>query len=313
MFLKKALEGKNEWWRYVLLFFATFSVLLGVNFITLTIAEKMYPEWNPMDMLNSDSNFINLNVLLLVNILPFVVCFFFLLFGFQKLHLKPWMNLFDTVRELNWIRFFKFLGIFILVFIVLETISFFIEPENYSYQYAGGDFWILVLVALVFFPFQAGLEELIFRSYLLQGLALLFNNRLLAIVISSLLFAGMHMANPEVLQYGYLNPFLYYFLTGIFLCVLVVMEGNIYMAWAFHTANNMVAAVLVSYKGAAVQTYALFGIVELDLSNMLIQAVISYSILLFIIGKIRKWSSWDSLWGPIGTNNIESLLDEEYQ
>lgn len=299
MFLKKAIEGKNDWWRFILLFLSSFLVLLVFNFVTLSLAEIIYPSWDPADMLNSASSHIDLNVLLLVNIFPFFACFFFFTWFFQVLHDKPWIRLFDVGNHLNWKIFIRFLILFLLVFVFLEAISSFLKPDNYLYQYAGGKFWLLVLVALIFFPFQAGLEELIFRSYLLQGFGLWFNNKWIAIVISSLLFAGMHMANPEVLQYGYLNPFLYYFLTGVFLCVLVIMEDNIYLAWAFHTANNIVAAVLFTYQGAAVQTYALFETVELDLSNMLLQALISFGLLLLILKKIRKWPSWRILFERI--------------
>ena len=75
--------------------------------------------------------------------------------------------------------------------------------------------------------------------------------------ITSICFALMHAFNPEVQKLG--NTLLiYYFLTGIFLGIITLMDDGLELAIGYHTANNFFTAILISNDWQAFQTDAVF-------------------------------------------------------
>ncbi|HEY9003395.1 MAG TPA: type II CAAX endopeptidase family protein [Mucilaginibacter sp.] len=77
--------------------------------------------------------------------------------------------------------------------------------------------------AMIFFiALTAGVtEELIFRGYLLTRLSQLFKNNVVAIIVSSLLFAALHY------KYGSLRELIFTFLIGIIFSIYYIKYRNI--------------------------------------------------------------------------------------
>ena len=93
-------------------------------------------------------------------------------------------------------------------------------------------------------------EELIFRGYLLSALADGVG-WLTAIVITSAVFALLHLGNPGA-DAGSLAVVA---LAGVFLGVVRLTAGSLYAAWGAHLAWNLVLAVLLHVAVSGSETF----------------------------------------------------------
>ena len=73
-------------------------------------------------------------------------------------------------------------------------------------------------------------EEILFRGYMIAA----FENKKVGIVCSSLLFASLHVFNPEYTA----GAFLCIWISGIVLGIAYVKTGNLWMGVGCHLANN---------------------------------------------------------------------------
>lgn len=129
-------------------------------------------------------------------------------------------------------------------------------------------FWLLAIALLT--PLQVWAEERFFRVYLpsllLKGLyphqtAL---NRpspwhiSLAVVLSALAFAGVHLQNPELTRPDAWLVVGYYLLYAMLASLLVLWEQGLERVLAWHLGTNLFAFLFLSYDLAAIRTPALF-------------------------------------------------------
>lgn len=114
--------------------------------------------------------------------------------------------------------------------------------------------WLLLL--LLGFLIQGGVEELVVRGYIYRAL----RERWawwMAAVVSSLLFAALHAANPHFSWAAMLNTFL----AGVLLALLVERSGSLWSATLAHGVWNFAVGCLASLPVSGVRTFHL-----LDLS-----------------------------------------------
>ena len=52
-------------------------------------------------------------------------------------------------------------------------ISYYADPSQIEVQFNPVKFTILFIISIILFPFQIGLEEYLFRGYLMQGIGVL--------------------------------------------------------------------------------------------------------------------------------------------
>jgi len=141
-------------------------------------------------------------------------------------------------------------------------------------------FFLFLLLACFFIPVQVFAEEMLFRAYLWNWAAELktdfmpsmhslrygwtrnsVSSTWLPAVISGLLFAAAHAANPEIAQTDVLNRILlllHFFLFGLFLMLATILDGGIETAVGIHLANNIFTLVILNYRGSALPTPSLF-------------------------------------------------------
>ena len=50
--------------------------------------------------------------------------------------------------------------------------GYLISPENYEINFKLKEFLILLIIAVCLIPIQTSVEEIVFRGYLMQGLAI---------------------------------------------------------------------------------------------------------------------------------------------
>ncbi|MFM7388989.1 MAG: lysostaphin resistance A-like protein [Bacteroidota bacterium] len=227
--------------------------------------------------------------LFMLQMFPFVaVLVAFFLVGL-KIHKVQWLDWITQRSKPSW----KKMGLAFALWSVFLTITFFFQwllaPENLRWNFQPIPFFGALVLLIGMLPLQVLAEELLFRSYALQGLTARTKKPWLAVLISGLMFGFMHLGNPEVKEYGVLILVLYSAL-GIFLSLMTALDGGIEIAFGFHLANNLSSGLLVTSKEQALQIPALFSTDSgsLDAQGMLL--LLLGLVLFFIV--FRRLYAW---------------------
>jgi len=168
----------------------------------------------------------------------------------------------------------------------------------------------LLLITFFLVPLQTSAEELVFRGYFLQGFALLFRSRLVAVIISGLFFGVIHLWNPEALEMGVYTALAYYMGFGIFLGLLTVIDNGIEIPLGIHAVHNMYIACVVTYPDPALQTEALYTITEVDYSLILYTSLV-FVVLSSIAFHFKYSWSKESYMRLLSFGRIEKCYEEE--
>ncbi len=159
-------------------------------------------------------------------------------FVMRVLHrMRPrWLS--SVVPKMRWKFFFVCVGVSVVA-LVAQVIVSIVMPGSQE-----GDFGdlnqfstttvILAVVVLLTTPFQAAGEEYVFRGYLMQALGSLFNNKWVALLTTSTLFAMAH---------GVQNFPLFFdrFVFGLIAGWLILRTGGLEAGIAMHILNNFLA------------------------------------------------------------------------
>jgi hypothetical protein len=142
-------------------------------------------------------------------------------------------------------------------------------------------------------PLQTSFEEYLFRGYLMQGIGVLAKNRWLPLIITSVVFGGLHLANPEVDKLGNVIM-IYYIGTGFFLGIMTLMDEGMELALGFHAGNNLITALLVTADWTVFKTNSIFKDISEPSAGFDVVApvLILYPIFLLIIAWRYKWRDW---------------------
>lgn len=197
--------------------------------------------------------------LLIGVLLPFTLLFGGLLVYLRYAHQRPILSIFSAATHFRWQRFFSFGALLVVLFFLfaLAEVLLLGQIKELTWNFNAENFFPLLLVALLMVPLQAAAEELIFRVYALQGLYLRTKSAWASILISALLFAFMHISNPEISVMGY-GLLFYYLMAGIFLALISVQDDGLELALAFHIFNNLFGVLVVSSSWQVFHTEALF-------------------------------------------------------
>ena len=153
-----------------------------------------------------------------------LLSFFFACVGFvlylRYAHQRALRSIFTAASRFRWQRFFGF-GIILFSTVCLFSLLEVLwsgQAEMVQWNFKAEQFWPLFFFSLLLIPFQAGIEELVFRVYALQGLYMRTKSVWLSVGLSSAMFALMHISNPEIAVLGP-GLLLYYFMAGLFLAL----------------------------------------------------------------------------------------------
>jgi membrane protease YdiL (CAAX protease family) len=306
-YIQQAYKGKLEVWM-VILTTAVVSGIFVINFIMylFTSPEDMQAAYDLMANWNS-------NISLIVNLLPFVFLIGLLFLLVKTVHQRSILSLTTSRSKVDFKRvFFSF---FLIVAFTLGTfyIGYYSDSSDIVYQFNPGKFAILFMISIILFPFQIGLEEYLFRGYLMQHVGVIVKNRWFPLILTSILFGIMHSANPEIAEIGYFKMMIFYVGTGLLLGIMTLMDEGLELALGFHFGNNLIAALLITSDWSALQTDAVFrNTAEQEVTSVLeivAPVLIVYPILLLILSKRYGWKNWkEKLFG-----SIEEPLQEDYK
>jgi membrane protease YdiL (CAAX protease family) len=290
MFIEQAYKGNNAWWRVLVT--SLFSVgIFVVNFIAFFIMSK-----EEMDEVYKSMSELPNNLSLVVNLLPFVFLLGLLFFLVQVLHKRSVLSLTTPRNKVDYKKIIFSFGLIVLMTTAVFAVSYSIDSSTILWNFNPMKFAILFLISILLFPFQIGLEEYLFRGYLMQQIGIIAKNRWFPLLITSVMFGVFHSANPEVANMGY-GIMVFYIGTGFFLGIMTLMDESLELALGFHLGNNLMAALLITTDFAALKTDAIFKYSGVESPNdmlieMLVSIAIVYPIILFIFAKKYNWNHW---------------------
>ena len=233
------------------------------------------------------------NLTLFLILLPFAVVLPFIYLVVTRLHQRSFISLITPRDRVDYNKILFSFFLWGTVSALMVIFDYMMSPQDYDWNFKPLTFLILLFVSVVMIPLQTSTEELIFRGYLMQGFGVLFKNRWMPLLITSILFGLLHIWNPEIDKLG-IHLIWYYIGTGLFLGVITLMDEGLELALGFHAANNLVTALLVTASWTAFQTESLLIDNSEPLLGMelIITLVVIYPLLAIIFAKKYKWKNW---------------------
>lgn len=265
-FVSSALSGKNDVWRYCV----GLVTILGCWLTSATIAQTAlitpFPggdgefsrtaESPALGALDSSRLSALMHDYVLLN-LPFVVFGACVIGVVAMLHRRSPLTLITPKRQFCYQRFWAGFGVWLVLSGGQMAIEYGLRPAAFTHDFQVQHWLLFVPVALILTPLQTSAEEIFFRGYLLQALGLLIRQPVVLAIVTSLPFAMVHLANPEMGRDA-LWMGLSYFLLAIFLTVITLADGRLELALGVHAANNLFVVLLVNTPDSALPTPALF-------------------------------------------------------
>ncbi len=253
-FADLAFSGKTGVFRWILTIIVSLFVGVILSIILGVVARMIFP-----DALKEGT----LTYLALVLGVIAIYMPVFLIFAkiFHKRKMITFLTGYDRFR---WKRLFTAALVFLSVIIIFEVISYIIKPATYHWYFDSEKFPFLMLITLLIVPFQAAAEEVLFRGYLQQFIVRLTKRPWIAIIISSVLFFGMHAMNPEFQKYGIFYALINYGGFGLLFGLLAFWDGGLEAAIGVHVINNMYGISLVSFNDSVGGVFSLIMIDPYD-------------------------------------------------
>jgi membrane protease YdiL (CAAX protease family) len=310
MFINQAYKGNNTWWRVLITTVLTVGIFVG-NLITYVqmSKEEMDEAYKALDKYPK-------NLVLVLNLMPFVFFLVLLFLLVRLLHKRSILSLTTSREKVDYKRILFSFGLIVSVTIIGFAVSYFLDNSAIIWNFNPLKFALLFIISIVLFPFQIGLEEYLFRGFLMQQIGILAKNRWFPLLFTSLLFGVFHSANPEVAKMGF-GVMVFYIGTGLLLGIMTLMDESLELALGFHLGNNLMAALLLSSDFSAIQTDAIFRYSGIEnpvdmLNEMIVSIVIVYPIILFIFAKKYNWTNWfEKLTGKIQRPNSQNNLNKK--
>ncbi len=313
MFIAQGFDKENNFWKYILGSFIVIIIssigqipfMLAIYFKSVVQDKKSFPNNDNVLMKVLDSN---LTLFLLT--LSFAVGLIGFYFVIKFIHKQTILSVTTSRPKVDWNRIFFSFSLWTIFTLISTLIAYYAAPEMFVYNFKLAPFLILFVIATIMIPIQTSCEEYLFRGYLMQGFAIIAKNKWFPLLMTSLIFGCLHLANPEVEKMGY-SIMIYYIGTGLFLGILTLMDDGMELSLGFHAANNLIGALLVTADWTVFQTHSIL----IDKSEpevfsaILLPVFVIYPILLFIFNKRYGWKNWKEKL----TGNIRESTEFEYQ
>lgn len=297
MYIQQAFKSLHEWWRYLVGFLIIFiasqlgsiPLLVAVVFKVMTGGGDIESIQDPNVLMTTLSS----NLTFFLMLLSFAVGLVAVYFVARYLHKQPFVELTTSRKKTDWGRVLFGFSLIVITTLVVTILDYYNNPEDYVLQFDLVPFLILAVIAVVMIPLQTSFEEYLFRGYLMQGIGVLAKNKWLPLIITSVIFGALHMANPEVDKLGNVIM-IYYIGTGFFLGIMTLMDEGMELALGFHAGNNLITALLVTADWTVFKTNSIFKDISEPSAgfDIIAPVIIIYPIFLLLMAWRYKWSDW---------------------
>lgn len=294
-YIQQAFTGKLGMWKYLVVSVFFFG-FMGLNLLAIFLLDF------DVDQIMKDQIALKgSNQVLFENLIPFAIGLGAVFFWVKYVHNQRIRTLTTSRKKIDWKRVFFAFSLWGTITALFIFIDYQVSPEDYILNFQLEPFLYLVLIAVFLIPLQTSFEEYFFRGYLMQGLGVATKNRWFPLIITSLVFGLLHIANPEVEKLGY-GILVYYIGTGLFLGIITLMDEGLELALGFHAANNLITALLVTANWTAFQTNSVLIDVSMPKlgADVYLPVFVVFPVLVFIFSKKYGWTNWkEKLTGKI--------------
>ena len=161
--------------------------------------------------------------------------------------------------------------------------------------YVGNISILLLIKVFIIFIFQALLEEILFRGYLMPFFSKVIGIKF-TITLLSFLFTCIHLFNPNLDIIGLANVFL----AGITFSLIYYYTGNLWLVGAMHTLWNFILGFIVGSQISGIITYnSVFFSIPVENKDLIsggvfgfeasiVTTIVELTISLFVIYLIKK-------------------------
>lgn len=265
LFTDLAKAGKNDWWRYTLSFIVVF---FGWQIIG-SLPYGFYVVFGGTNLL---INYLTLSFSF--------ICFLAVTFLVTRtIHRRSILSLITTDEQIKWDRILISAGIWLVISVVITVIDDLIHPGVYQLTFDPTAWVSFAIFAIILTPIQTSAEEVFFRGYLLQSMALITRNKWVLILLSGVVFAIPHFLNPEM-EMGFWILALYYFSFGVLLALVSIQSNSLELALGVHAANNLFTVLIANYSNSAVASPSIFLATTLDPT---------FNMISFLAGAVVYW------------------------
>ncbi|WP_350286038.1 CPBP family intramembrane glutamic endopeptidase [uncultured Croceitalea sp.] len=295
MYIEQGYKGDIGLWKFFVIPIG-FIAFMAFNYY-LTINSPINVEDAMAQMIDK----LGPNLVLIILLAPLAAGLFVVLGWTFLVHRQSITSLTTSRKKIDWKRVLFAFGLWGGITAIFTLVDVYTSPDDYVLNFDLSKFLVLAVIAILLIPLQTSFEEYLFRAHMMQGIGLLAKNRWAPLVVTSVLFGLMHIANPEVEKLGY-GIMVYYIGTGFFLGILTLMDEGLELALGFHAANNLITALLVTADWTAFQTDSVYKDVSMPALgyDVLIPVFVVFPILLFIFSKKYKWTDWNNrLFGKV--------------
>lgn len=294
--LERALDGQNEFWKYLVNFIASFfggSMIGSIPLIALitikTIESKGTIVPNPTNAMDFSVYGISSNLGLILMLLPFALGLLMAILLMRPLHKRTFSEVANGTKSIRWKRVFTGFIIWLAIMAIYFIVDYAIDPANYVLQFDLAAFLPLLLITVLLIPLQTTFEELIFRGYFGQAIGAWTKSRWLVMIIPAILFGLMHIANPEIKEYGFWAVMPQYVMFGLVFGLITVLDDGIEVSMGLHAANNIFASLMITSKASALQTQAVFNQQTIDPNKETLALLVISIVFIVILKYIYKW------------------------
>ncbi|GIV63271.1 MAG: CPBP family intramembrane glutamic endopeptidase [Chloroflexota bacterium] len=278
-YLLASQQGRNEAWRYIVVVLAVIVVTFGVQ-----IAASI-----PFILIEGTSDILQFSPLslLILTMLPFPFAGLTVLAGVALFHQRPIKTIFRPTGPFQWRRMFLSGLVWFALSAAADVVLAQLQPGNYVWNFNPLEFLPYFIFAILLIPLQTSTEELLFRGYLTQWLGRYARGLWLPLLLPSFLFMLLHGANPEVGTYGLWFTMPFYFGIGLLLSWVTLRSEGLELALGLHAANNLYAALVVTFPGSAIPSPALFRIQTYDAAAGLAVFAVMAVLYLLVMNGLR--------------------------
>lgn len=182
---------------------------------------------------------------------------------------------------------------FVLIYLFVAAGVYYFLTQYFIVEGTDHLLILILIVMILMFTVNSKYIDSLLKTEAYTKWYRAFTSRATPLIITSVVFGGLHLANPEVDKFGNIIM-IYYIGTGFFLGIMTLMDEGMELALGFHAGNNLITAVLVTADWTVFKTPSLLK----DISDptagfdVLAPVLIIYPIFLLIMAWRYKWTDW---------------------
>lgn len=284
-YLDAATQGKNQWWRYVLILTIAPAIPACCILIVLIICLQLFGNMNFSDLQNNVLVAKSIRTmtpwaLYLLSISFYSSMCACILLGIEKIHKRNFLSVICPNQGFNIGRYVNSFIVWLLISLLFRIFQIKLNYQDFQdlkLVFNPLEWLIYLIPALVNSFIFASFTEIV-RGYILQGLALTIRHRYLVILMSGLLSSVMLLS---IYKFQY-QCIVFYFILGIGLATSIVRENGLELVLGIQTAVSLVPRFL-TYQSSEIPPSSLPTVFSINLNSQIASSVESIEIVTLLI------------------------------